>query len=210
MATGNAPFAERAVGDAPIALQLVFSQVPAWLGLMVPTAYAVWKKGNGFVRDLGLRMTLPDVPLGLVIGVASQLLLVPAIYWVVFRFTGEQDVSEVARQITDKAVDPFSAVVLFLMVGIGAPVVEEIYFRGLTLRSAERRFGPMWALVGTSFFFAAIHLSVLVIPGLVVFALILGWLTQRTGRLGPAIFAHIGFNLVTAAVLVFNLDLPGT
>jgi hypothetical protein len=31
-------------------------------------------------------------------------------------------------------------------------------------------------------------------------------MAQRFGRLGPSIFAHIGFNLVTAVVLIWNIN----
>ena len=90
-----------------------------------------------------------------------------------------------ARQLTDRATDPLSTVLIFLIVGIGAPVVEEIYYRGLTLRAAERRFGPSWALIGTSAYFAIVHGALIVLPGLIVFAVILGYLAQRFRRLGP-------------------------
>ena len=207
VAVGQAPTVTKGITDAPIWLLLLFSYVPLWFGLMVPTAYAVWRKGNGFVKDLGLRMEWLDIPLGLAIGVGCQLVVVPLIYLVVSKLVPDQDVTAVARQLTDRATDPLSTVLIFLIVGIGAPVVEEIYYRGLTLRAAERRFGPSWALVGTSAYFAIMHGALIVLPGLIVFAVILGYLAQRFRRLGPSIFAHIGFNLVTAAVLIFNINL---
>jgi membrane protease YdiL (CAAX protease family) len=40
------------------------------------------------------------------------------------------------------------------------------------------------------------------------FAVVLGWLVLRFDRLGPAVAAHVGYNLVTATVLVFGLPLP--
>jgi membrane protease YdiL (CAAX protease family) len=194
------------IGDAPTPLRILLSYVPLWLGLLIPTGYAVWRKGNGFVKDLGLRFEWIDLPLGLGIGVACQLVLMPLIYVVVNKVVPGQNVGAVAQQVTDQAVDPLSTVMIFLVVGLGAPLVEEIYYRGLTLRAAERRFGPSWALLGTSAFFALMHGAPIVVPGLLVFALILGYLAQRFGRLGPSIFAHIGFNLVTAVVLIFGIN----
>jgi membrane protease YdiL (CAAX protease family) len=206
VAIGQAPAVAKGFADSPIALQVVLSYVPLWLGLMVPTAYAVWKKGNGFVRDLGLRFEWVDVPIGLGVGAGCQLVLVPLIYFVVSKLLPNEDVGAIARSVTDKAVDPFSTILILLVVGVGAPVVEEIYYRGLTLRAAERRFGPSWALIGTSAYFALVHAAPILLPGLMVFALIIGYMAQRFGRLGPSIFAHIGFNLVTAVVLIWNIN----
>ena len=37
---------------------------------------------------------------------------------------------------------------------------------------------------------------------LVLFGLVAGWLTLRSGRLGPAIWTHVGFNGVTVLTLL--------
>ena len=49
--------------------------------------------------------------------------------------------------------------------------------------------------------FAAVHFQALQFAGLFVFGLVAALLTVRSGRLGPAIWAHIGFNLTTVTVL---------
>jgi membrane protease YdiL (CAAX protease family) len=87
----------------------------------------------------------------------------------------------------------------------GAPPAEEIYFRGFAQRIFGRRIRPHWAILASATFFAASHMQVLQFPALLVFGLILGVLAWRSGRLGPAIWAHVGFNAVTAATLVFHL-----
>jgi len=206
--TGGSATVIRSFETAPYLLQFFSTRVLFWVGLMAPTAWAVLKKGNGFVKDLKLRFTWVDVPLGLGIGVACQLLLVPGIYWIVEKIAPGQDVGAVAQQVVDDAVDPISTVLVILGTTIGAPIVEEIYYRGLTLRAAERRVGAAWALVGTSAFFALTHFTPVVWPGILVFGLILALLAQRTDRLGASIFAHIGFNLTTLTVLLLHIDLP--
>ena len=157
------------------------------------------------MADLGLRMKAIDVPVGLAVGVVSQLVMVPLLYWVVFKIIGAQDISAAARELTDRAVDPFSIVLAFVIVGIGAPLAEEIYFRGMAQRIFGRRLRPTWAIVAAAAFFAASHFQPLQFPALLVFGIILGVMTWRTGRLGPAIWAHVGFNVVTAVTLVFHL-----
>ena len=149
------------------------------------------------------------MPVGLAIGVVCQVVLVPLIYVPIFLLFGHQDVSAAARQLTDRATDPFGVVALFVIVGVGAPIAEELFFRGLTQRSATRRFGPMAAWIGTAAFFAITHFELLQLPALFAFGLILGWLARRTGRLGMGICAHLGFNMMAAAALVWNIPLPG-
>ena len=48
------------------------------------------------------------------------------------------------------------------------------------------------------------HLQPLQFPALLAFGVILGVLAWRTGRLGPALWAHVGFNVVAAAGLLYN------
>jgi membrane protease YdiL (CAAX protease family) len=194
------------VAPMPLWLQAIV-QIPLWACLLGVPLFATITKGSGPVRDLGLRVKAIDVPIGVAIGLASQFVLVPLIYWPIVQIWGDQDISGPARDLTDRATDPMSVVMLLLIVGIGAPVAEEVFFRGLTQRSAARRFGPWTALVGTAAFFAATHFEPLQFPALFAFGLILGALVWATGRLGTSIFAHLAFNLVAAITLVWNVGL---
>jgi membrane protease YdiL (CAAX protease family) len=182
-------------------------QLPLWLGLAVIPIWFATKRGRGVVADLGLRMKLRDAPIGLAIGVACQLVMVPALYWVVFKLIGVKDISAAARELTDRATDPLSIILVFLIVGIGAPIAEEIYFRGMAQRIFGRKLRPQWAILAAAAFFAASHLQPLQFPALLVFGIILGVLAWKSGRIGPSIWAHVGFNVVAAASLVFNLGL---
>lgn len=80
---------------------------------------------------------------------------------------------------------------------VGAPIVEELFFRGLVQGALTRRVGATPALFITALIFAVIHVTDegLVAP-LVLFpmALILGYLRQRTGRLAAGMVAHATFN----------------
>jgi membrane protease YdiL (CAAX protease family) len=123
----------------------------------------------------------------------------------IFRFIGTQDVSAQARDLTDRATDPLSIVLVFAIVIVGAPLAEEIYFRGFAQRIFARRIRPHWAILASAAFFAASHLQPLQFPALLVFGIILGYLAWRTKRLGLSIWAHVGFNLVTAVGLIFHV-----
>jgi membrane protease YdiL (CAAX protease family) len=50
--------------------------------------------------------------------------------------------------------------------------------------------------------FAVSHNQLITLPALTVFGVVAGVLAVRTGRLGPSIFLHVGFNALTFFVLV--------
>lgn len=98
-----------------------------------------------------------------------------------------------------------------------APVTEELTFRGVLLKVFESR-GRRMVMIVTALVFAAFHLigldfdrflqaAAVVLPQLFIVGLVLAWVTLRTGRLGPAIFIHSGFNLLAALVLLFPSEL---
>ena len=177
-----------------------------WLGLLGAPVLAARTKGNGVVEDFGLRFRLIDVPVGLVIGVVSQLVLVPIVSlpWIALLGKDLDDLDDSARELADKATDPLGVALLFVIVVLGAPVVEELFFRGLLQRSLLRRMGPVLAVAISAFVFGITHFQLLQFPALVAFGAILGFLALRTGRLGPSIVAHMAFNAVTVIALVLT------
>lgn len=203
---GQQPSVTVGINGAPLWLQTLL-QLPLWATLIAGPVVVAKRKGLSLRDDFGLSWKALDAPVGLVIGVACQLLLVPAIYWVLFRLIGDQDVSQAARALTDRADDVWGIIALFVIVGIGAPIAEELFYRGLSQHAIAKRFGARLAVLIGAAFFGFSHLQPLQFLGLFAFGLVLGFLTDRFDRLGPAIFAHMGFNLTAAAVLVWNLPL---
>ncbi|MGH9213153.1 MAG: lysostaphin resistance A-like protein [Acidimicrobiales bacterium] len=180
------------------------AQVGLWLGFFVVPVVATRLKGNGIVEDLGLRATSWDGPVGVAIGVATQIVLLPLVYLPILFLLDRDgdDLSAPARELTDRASDPFGVTMLILIVGIGAPIFEEIFYRGLMQRALQRRLGDWPAVVVTAVVFGLSHFQLLQMPGLILFGMVVGVLALRTGRLGPSIAAHVGFNLVSVGLLL--------
>ena len=80
--------------------------------------------------------------------------------------------SEPARTLTDRAGSDAEVVLLVLMVVVGAPIVEELFFRGLVLRSIQARWNDGLALVASALLFALVHFQPLQFPGLFAFGLV--------------------------------------
>jgi uncharacterized protein len=190
------------VDDMPLGW-VALAQTGLWAGLGGVPWVVARLKGNGIVRDFGLRVRVGDLWVGLGAGLGAHLLtyLLYVPLYVVFDLSSE-DVEEQARQLTDRAQSPVSIALLVIIAGIGAPIFEEIFYRGLLLRSMERRVGTWPAVVVTGVLFGLSHLQLLQLPALILFGIVAGVLTVRSGRLGPAIAAHVVFNLVAVVTLL--------
>lgn len=189
-----------ATKDLPLWLIAVL-QVPLWSGLIGAPWFASRRRGIGNLRaDFGLAVRRTDPGWGLGMGVLLQL-AVALVYSVVK--VSECDLSGPARNLTDKANGIIGIPLLVLITVIGAPVVEELFFRGLVLRSLTKRGLPGWAAVAVSaVVFAGFHFQPAQFAGLTVVGLGLGFLAYRTGRLGAGMIAHAAFNAVSVVALL--------
>lgn len=180
-------------------------QVPLWAGLLGAPLWSSYGKGRrSLAADFGLRMRWKtDVPLGLAAGLGGQLVLV-AVITVVYQLLGIDldKVGTSAEELAASATDVVGVVLLVSIVAVAAPLFEELFYRGLWLRSVQRRFGTAWAVVVSSLVFGVIHFQIYDFPALAGFGLIAALLTVRTGRLGPAIWAHVAFNLTAVVFLL--------
>jgi membrane protease YdiL (CAAX protease family) len=166
-------------------------QAALWTGLLGVPLWLVLARGVRWV-DLGWGATARDAWQGLIIGIATQVVVVPVIYIPLLLMTDDMD------------VPGGGILLLFLAVVVGAPIIEELFFRGLTLRALEARMRPRAALVVSALVFGAVHLQLLQFPALVAISLVCGWLAQRDGRIGRAIWAHVGFNGLTVVLLLLE------
>lgn len=178
--------------------------IPLWLGLLGAVLYATRRKGSGSLRqDFALAMRPGDVPLGLVAGFLGQLLII-VVTLPVYKLLGvdTEEVGQTAEDLADRAVHAPDVVALLVMVVLIAPVVEELFHRGLVLRSLERRWGTVAAVVGSSLLFSALHFQWYDLLPLFLAGLLFASLRVRAGRLGPAIWAHLAFNLTAVISLL--------
>ena len=182
-------------------------QVPLWAGLLGAPLWSTYGKGRRSLSlDFGLHMRWSDVPLGIATGLGAQIVVVVVIA-LVYQVLGIDldKVGTSAEALTASATDALGVVLLVAIVAVAAPLFEELFYRGLWLRALERRWGTTWAVVVSSLVFGAIHVQPYDLPALVGFGLVAAVLTVRTGRLGPAIWAHVAFNLTAVVSLLAGL-----
>lgn len=92
-----------------------------------------------------------------------------------------------------------SRIGMWLVVCVGAPVVEELVFRGFMWDALALRLprGAVW--VGTSLLFAAYHMDPIHVMAVVFTGLFLGWLRNVSGSIVPGMIAHGVNNALAAA-----------
>lgn len=84
--------------------------------------------------------------------------------------------------------------IALLMTCVIAPLVEEMLFRGLILRSFLRQYPRGLAIAGSALLFGAAHLNVYQFAAGSLVGLLLGWLYERTRSLWPCIALHAAYN----------------
>ncbi len=180
------------------------SGIGQFAGFAAIVALVVRLKGHGVVRDLGLLVdrNVGMIALALVAGFASSIgfgiLVLP------ISLLADGDRQELVDQIDNGS--GVGLVLLVLTAGLLAPVLEEVLFRGLLLRSLLRRMSAGPALLVSSAGFGVVHLidpkSLPALPALIGVGLVCGWLAVRTGGLARPIAFHMGFNLFTVIVSI--------
>lgn len=92
---------------------------------------------------------------------------------------------------------PAEFTAIALLAGIGAPLCEEVYFRGWWLGWAlNKGYAPMSSCAVIALVFALLHGNWTLVPGLWLAGFLFGWAALRWGLLS-AVMAHMVFNLMT-------------
>lgn len=92
----------------------------------------------------------------------------------------------------------------YLMVGLLAPLVEEMVFRGAILRSLLRwKENPWVGIVISALLFALIHMNPAQMPHAFLIGLLLGWMYYRTDSIVPGVVYHWVNN--TVAYILYNI-----
>lgn len=92
----------------------------------------------------------------------------------------------------------------YFVVGLLAPLAEELVFRGAILRALLRWNSKSWlAIIISAIFFSAAHMNPAQIPHTLLVGILLGWLYYRTNSIVPGVVYHWVNN--TVAYVLYNL-----
>lgn len=183
--------------------KLLAAMAPGWLGYGAFALLVARNHPGGARRQLGLKFDLKnDIPKGIAFGIAGQVLAALVYVPINLIWPGVTDsLSDPANNLTQD-LSSWRWVIFGLFVGVIAPLVEEIFFRGFALRAIASRYGVTAGIVGSGVLFGIIHITPLQTIALSALGLLLGWRATRTGRIGETVIAHSVFNLITLAALI--------
>lgn len=178
--------------------------------LVVPwTALAGWPlvasrdKGNGPRRDYGLTLTWAQGAIGVAGGACGlgAALLVAAAQQAITHSTLSSAVGDIAQSTTSASAA--AVVVLAACTAFGAPVVEELAFRGLTYGALLKRgLGRGWSVLGVTVAFAVFHFEPQRILVLAVLGASLGLVRMYTGSTAASMVAHMTINIPGALAIL--------
>ena len=112
------------------------------------------------------------------------------------------------KQAMEIAREPPLFVASLLLMGVLAPLVEEMVFRGLLYGWLAGLWGSTTAWLVSSVCFAAAHLELAHVLLVLPLGLWLGWLRRRTHSLWPSLVAHMVNNSLAVAAAAL-LDTAG-
>jgi membrane protease YdiL (CAAX protease family) len=190
----------------PIPFSIVFgSQAMASFAM---AWYLSKTRGSGsLAADTGLVIEASDwwgVPAGMALQIGIALVTAPFIVWIWPDGPPSQSVAEVAES-SESLVEQL---LVLVVVAVGAPIIEEMIFRGMLLSILARSLSRWPAILISAAIFAAIHLfdpnAVAVIPGLFLLGTVLAWVALRRGDLSLPIALHSGINLLAAITLLYG------
>jgi membrane protease YdiL (CAAX protease family) len=174
-----------------------------WMGLFGWPVYAAWRKGNGFRLDFGFQATKSQIRLGLLGG------LVAVTVGILLAKISENLFGDVSSAAGDLALEQSGAVlvVFSLMIMFGAPVVEELAFRGLLFSSlVKAKINGVVAVGISAIVFALFHFEPKRFIILLAIGLVLGEIRRRTGSSLASAATHFMVNApATVAILITSL-----
>ena len=190
------------------AAEAALASIALWLGLLGACVFVSRRRGSGSLRrDAAFHFRWIDIPLGLGTSLAGRLLAGAAAAPIPLPTTRLRDLDD--PSLTDP-LGGWGWLLLVAVVCIGAPVVEEVFFRGFLQTRLVGRFGTAVGIGLGSLLFGAAHLigwdgplSLANAWAIAGGGLTLGAARHYSGRLGPAVMGHVFFNV--QAVLAIAL-----
>jgi len=99
-------------------------------------------------------------------------------------------------------------VIVFITVGIMAPIIEEIIFRGLVLNELKKVVPACPAIILQAIIFGIYHMNPLQGVYTSLLGIVLGIAAEKTGSIWTPILIHISFNSISTLLSKMPVDIP--
>lgn len=189
--------------------EIVLASLALWTPLVAALVFISRRRGTGsFTRDYAVSVRWSDIGFGVAGWIAGRLVSASFVAPIPFP-SGSLDEIDEAR-FGDAIQGGWTWAALIFVTVVAAPLIEELFFRGLVQTRLVGRFGPVVGISVASLLFGAAHL--IAWQGMWTFAyawaitgagLVLGTIFHLTKRLGTPILAHAFFNGQAMIVLAW-------
>lgn len=197
-----APWAgtSRALALAVLSALIVVSSYALMLLPAIVMAFTARSRGVSLAGAIGLR----GVRLGQTLRLAATVVLggfvAVAAYASFARSLGFPVEGNTADLVAGFGAGPVEMVLAFVLVGVVAPFVEEVTFRGIVFPSLRAAWGTLPALLVSGVIFGVVHLQLTIAAPLAVIGIALALVFMRTRSLWTAIVAHCAYNIAMLAL----------
>jgi membrane protease YdiL (CAAX protease family) len=185
----------------------LLGELGLWAGMFGTAVLVSHRYGTGSLqRDYGLGFRAKDI----LWAVAALVAALAMTGLVVNIFAGTRFSATNTQILTEQRGHEAGLVIVSLIVAVGAPFFEELFFRGYLRVALQQRFGAHGAVWLQAVLFGLAHFgeapkmpgNVSVVLAMVGVGVVLGYTAWLAGRLGPGMLAHCLFNLLAVASVV--------
>jgi membrane protease YdiL (CAAX protease family) len=203
----GAAIGEGITGSSTSGVSDLLGEAGLWVAMLATVVFVSYRFGTASLpRDYGLAIKAKD-PLW---GVCAAIMAFVAAGLVLEIFSGTKFSGSNDQIITQQKGHEAGIVLVTLIVALGAPFFEELFFRGYLRTALQARFGRHGAVWLQAVFFGLAHTgeagtalgNVSVVLAMITVGVVLGYTAMLTGRLGAGMVAHCLFNLVAVISVV--------
>lgn len=173
--------------------------------ILPPVLFALFSK-NDFIKTFNLDKPINSKKYLIAIGLAFVLFpIVLNLQYFVTELSLPQTLraaADLQEAVNQKIINLFldypgiaNLLFMVLMIGVGAGVTEELFFRGLLMSLLAKGFKSQWAaIVISGFIFSIFHANVYNFLPILLVGILLGYIYYKTGDLKLNIFLHATYN----------------
>jgi membrane protease YdiL (CAAX protease family) len=176
----------------------LYFQVLGYVLAVFVAIHLVRRDHRGDWGSLGLSWS-PTAPRELLAGAGLGAALFATLILVMVKLFGVFEIDQFVRVLVG-STNGLGLALAAIVVVIGAPIIEETFFRGVLYEKLAKR--SIWLAIGvTSVWFTIAHGSLL-LPIILLMGIVLGW-QRRTKSLWYTIGAHAAWNAAVLCIAIF-------
>ncbi len=143
-------------------------------------------------------LDFPDFKLNLTclkpVNILVLVIMTFALMIVIEPFSNFIPMPEFIKKIFADMADP--DIFSFITLVIAAPILEEIFFRGIILEGLLKNHSPVKAIIWSALIFGLVHLNPWQAIGATLSGVFIGWIYWKTKSILPGIIIHFTNNLI--------------